>query len=71
MGFKHHTGNAKGAPTKGPDTALPVVIIIAAMIPFGRLKCRAQPFMIAIFRRQFSAVSVNNSLLSCQSNLVK
>jgi hypothetical protein len=38
MDFNHRTDSAKDSPTKEPDTALPVVIIIYTMIPFECLK---------------------------------
>ena len=38
MGYNHHTGNEKDSPTQEPDTALPVVRIIEAMIPVECLK---------------------------------
>jgi hypothetical protein len=71
MRFNPHTDSLKNAPMKGPDIVLPAVICIAAIMPFGRLKSYVRPIMIAIFRRQFSAIPVYNRLFSCQSNLAK
>lgn len=62
MDFNHGTDSAKDSPTREPDTALSAVIIIAAMISVGCLKCFSQPHIYADFCPQFNANLVGSPL---------